>query len=121
MLQIATMAPTKIHPGAKLHAYVSEHLRDRGMNQERLASLMDVHPSTITGYKQANWDIETSKLAHIAYCLGLDNPLDLFKPPAPRPEPRKRHPMTRPADDRTEIGALAAEVAKLTRLLSKKK
>lgn len=114
---VANMA-TEIRRGARLHAYVSEHLKSKGWTQERLAGLMEVHPSTITGYKQDNWDIAPSLLAQIADLLGLDDPLDIFKPPAAPPAPK---PPRRKAADQSELEALKAEVAKLARIVGQRK
>ncbi len=82
---------TRIHGGAgrrPLPLFLAEHMKAKGVSDERLAGRMDVDRVTVTRWRNGKRKPNTDKIAALEDALDL-KPGDLRRPPAPPPAPKR--------------------------------
>jgi len=73
---------TRIRKHAKLHLYIEEWMEKRGLNDAGLGNRMGVSATTVWRWRNEQHRLDPGKIANIANALDLDDPRDLFSPPA---------------------------------------
>jgi transcriptional regulator with XRE-family HTH domain len=98
--QLAISMIDRIGPKHPFRHYIRERMALRGVDQARLASMMDSTEATISKLLNGKMHLNDKYLAHIAYILGC-SVADLFIDPS-RPDPKDLLAQV-PADKRQQL------------------
>ena len=73
---------TRIRRGARVHLYITEWRKNRGLTLEQLGNRLGVEKNTVWRWENEQHRVTVDKQAAIADALGLEGPAALFYPPA---------------------------------------
>lgn len=72
---------TRIHKNAKAHLYIEEHMQAKGLSFDDIGGRMDVSRTTVWRWANEQWRLDPGKMEALATAIGLDSPIDLYRPP----------------------------------------
>jgi transcriptional regulator with XRE-family HTH domain len=72
---------TEIRRGTKLHYYISEHMADKGFDDEKLAGRLGVRRETVNRWRNDRRGVKRQRVVQIADAMGMA-PEELTRPPS---------------------------------------
>jgi transcriptional regulator with XRE-family HTH domain len=72
---------TRIRKNARAHLYIEEHLEAKGLSFEDIGGRMGVSRTTVWRWAKEQWRLDPGKMDALATAIGLEGPIELFRPP----------------------------------------
>lgn len=73
--------PVQIRRGSRAHLYITEHMKDKGLDDKKLGERLGVTRQTVWKWQREQWRLDPAKIAAIADALDV-LPEQLWRRPA---------------------------------------